>query len=120
MNKIVPKLLTHVSQCQHHAVWYHAMRIAERAALLREPSSMQSLSAPANDEEARQRLQRWKEQVPFDKEDYFAQRLALDGLTEDDLLALLAVSPEALQARVSAPPSWLRALMNAFAAPQSG
>ena len=70
-------------------------------------------------EEAQQRLQRWKEQFPFNKDDYFAQRLAMDELTEDSLLALLEKSPEALQARVSTIPLWLQALVEAFEVPES-
>jgi len=117
MNEIVSTLPVHVLQRQSHASWYRAMTLTERAALLREHSSAQSPIASADHEGARQRLQRWKEQVPFNKDDYFAQRLALDGLTESDLLTLLAESPEALQARVPTPPSWLQALLNAFEAP---
>ena len=119
MNKIVHKSVARRSQYRYHSSWYHAMTLAERAVLLREHSLMQSLLSPAEDEKAQQRLLRWKEQVSFNKEDYFAQQLALDGLTEDDLLVLLAKSPEALQACVPYPPSWLQTLMNAFGVPQS-
>src|SRR5215831_4119164 len=119
MNKRVPKSFAHVSQCQYHTIWYRAMTIAERAVLLREASLIQALSSPVDDEGAQQRLQRWKEEIPFNRGNYFAQRLALDGLTENDMLALLATSPEALQACVSAPPLWLQTLINAFETSQS-
>ncbi|HEY4036916.1 MAG TPA: type 2 lanthipeptide synthetase LanM, partial [Ktedonobacteraceae bacterium] len=114
MSKTVANSHAHVSEHQHYASWYSAMTLAERAALLRERLSVQSTFSPINDERARLRFQCWKEQVPFNKENYFAQRLALDGLTENDLLVLLAESPEALQAHVSTPPSWLQAMINVF------
>ncbi len=109
--------LVDVSQRQRYVSWYRAMTLTERAALLRERSSAQSSMAPVEDEGARKRFQRWKDQVPFNKDDYFAQRLALDGLTEGDLLTLLAESPEVLQARVPISPPWLQALINAFEEP---
>ncbi len=119
MNKMVPQSIAHASQCQHYASWYRAMTLTERAALLGEHSSAQSAVSPADSGRVQQRLQRWKEQAPFNKDDYFAQRLALDDLTEDDLLVLLAESPEVLRTRVSSTPSWLQALMDAFEAPLS-
>lgn len=119
MNEIVSTSSVAVSQHQRHVVWYRAMTLAERAALLTELSLVQSLGAPDNDEEARLCLKRWKEQIPFNKGDYFGQRLALDGLTEDDLLAVLVELPEALQACVSAPSPWLQTLINAFDESQS-
>lgn len=118
MKERVSTSLADVVQRQHHMAWYRAMTLTERAALLKEHTSAQSLLFPADDEGARQRLQCWKEQIPFNKDGYFEQRLVQDGLTEDELLALLVESPEALQARVSTPPSWLQALMNAFEAPR--
>ncbi len=116
MNEMVSTSLVDVSQRQHYASWYRAMTLTERAAWLRERALAQSPIALADDEEAKQRLQHWKEQVPFNKGDYFAQRLALDGLTEDDILTLLAQSPEVLQTSISTPLSWLQALTNAFEA----
>jgi len=119
MNEMVATSSASVSQRQRHTAWYRAMTLAERLASLREHASTQSLSAPSDDQGARQRLQRWKDQIPFDRDDYFVQRLSLDGLNEEDLLALLAESPEALQARVSTAPLWLQTLMKAFEEPQS-
>src|SRR5437868_4106037 len=101
MKEMVSTSLVDVSQPQRHVAWYRAMTLTERAALLKEHFSAQSSLSPADDEGAQQRLQRWREQIPFNKVGYFGQRLAQDGLTEDDLLGLLAESPEALQARVS-------------------
>lgn len=104
---------------QHYAAWSRAMMLTERAALLRQRSSVQPPFSPDDNEGALQRFQCWKEQSPFNKDGYFEQRLALDGLTEDDLLALLAESPEALLTYASVPPSWLQILMSAFEVPLS-
>src|SRR5437764_1018276 len=94
------------------AAWYRATTLTERIASLRGGSDKQY----HHNELAKQRLQRWKEQLPFNKDSaYFAQRLAMDLLTEDDLLALLAEPVEALRARCELPPVWLAELQQAFA-----
>jgi hypothetical protein len=59
-------------------------------------------------------LRAWKAQTPFDQEQLFAERLALDSLSERDLLYLLAERPEYLKSRVGAVPDWLGALREAF------
>jgi type 2 lantibiotic biosynthesis protein LanM len=119
MKERVSTSLADVAQRQHHVAWYRAMTLTERTALLKEHSSAQSPLFPADDEGARQRLQHWKGQLPFNKDGYFEQRLAQDGLTEDDLLALLAGSSEAPRTHISTLPSWLQTLMNAFESLQS-
>src|SRR6266700_1240414 len=67
-----------------------------------------------NSDRAKQRFQRWKEQPPFDKGDYFARRLAMDSLSEDDLLTLLDEPIEARQAQDAPPPTWLIELLTGF------
>jgi len=57
---------------------------------------------------------RWRSQPPFATDSYFAQRLALDGVTEDELLHLLGEPAESLRDRFPAPPAWLVALDEAF------
>lgn len=103
-------------QLWQNAAWYRALTLSERL-----PLRQRTMHAQASDpvsEIAWQRLQRWKEQAPFDRDSYFAQRLTLDGLTEEDLLALLDETPEGLQERIqqrdSAPPAWLQELSSAF------
>ncbi len=91
--------------------WYRAITLTERVASLRGGVDQQH---PHN-ELAKQRLQRWKEQPAFNKDSsYFAQRLAMDLLTEDDLLTLLAEPIEALRARSELSPAWLTELQRAF------
>ena len=56
---------------------------------------------------ATRRLERWRSQTPFGNDDYFAQRLELDGLTEEKLLYLLGEPVEALLHRLANEPAWL-------------
>ncbi|GHO49949.1 type 2 lanthipeptide synthetase LanM family protein [Ktedonospora formicarum] len=90
------------------ASWYHALTLNERL-----PARASLASVPIS-EKARWKLARWQEQVPFQAGTFFADRLALDGLSEEDLLALLAETPESLQTRLSSSPPWLEALRKAF------
>lgn len=57
--------------------------------------------------QATRRLERWRSQTPFGNDDYFAQRLELDGLTEEKLLYLLGEPVEALRHRLANEPAWL-------------
>lgn len=54
------------------------------------------------------RLRKWRDQSPFDRSDYFARRLTMAGLTEEDLLFLASETPSALSARLGSqvPRSW--------------
>lgn len=88
------------------AAWYRALTLAERAAL---PNMAVSHEQPAS-EMAMQKLQYWKEQVAFHENSLFAARLAENALTEEDLLALLDETDEALQRRTSSTPAWLTEL----------
>lgn len=90
---------------------YGALDLEERAALPGRPAE------PAEAEVARQRLKRWRGQVPFDREDFFARRLSRAGLDEPGLLALLGEPREALAARAGGgpeTPGWLAELGEAF------
>ncbi|HVB20445.1 MAG TPA: type 2 lanthipeptide synthetase LanM family protein [Ktedonobacteraceae bacterium] len=96
--------------------WYRATTLTERIATLPPGASPQVPTNAATVAQAQRRLHRWQTQAPFDKSTLFAQRLALDGLSEANLLALLAEPAGAIQARISAPPAWLVHLQEAFAA----
>jgi type 2 lantibiotic biosynthesis protein LanM len=63
---------------------------------------------------AQQRLQLWKKLPCFKRGTLFAERLTLDGLTEEELLSLLGESAEALQSRLAVPADWLAELTRAF------
>jgi type 2 lantibiotic biosynthesis protein LanM len=105
---------------EQDAAWYRALTLSERSALLHMGAYEQSGAAVAGDETAEQRLRMWKGQNPFNKDSYFEQRLALDGLSEDDLFALLAEPAEDLRARVPAPPAWMAELSEALEEWDSG
>lgn len=98
--------------------WYRALSLSERVLL-----SHAGLDLPALVEDSLQkkqavrRLQEWREQRPFQQGTFFAERLAQDGLTEEELLSLLGTSPARLQEaslRAAPPPAWLTMLQEAF------
>ncbi|MFE6056391.1 type 2 lanthipeptide synthetase LanM family protein [Kitasatospora sp. NPDC056446] len=64
-------------------------------------------------ERAARKLERWRAQAPFDRDDWFERRLAADGLDPEALRALLAEHPDALADRLPAQP-WAERLAAAF------
>jgi type 2 lantibiotic biosynthesis protein LanM len=96
-----------------HPGWYRALTLAERAASRPGGSTFLVEGDDERSEHARQLLQQWKAQPPFHKGTHFAERLALEGLTERGLFQLLAEPLAALQARVPLP-EWLNSLAQAI------
>ena len=72
-----------------------------------------------NTELGGQRLQRWRSQPPFSDDLFFAQRLALDGIDEARFAHILGEPVESLHKRLSSLPTWLAALVEAYAQPAS-
>ncbi|MCI0748187.1 MAG: type 2 lantipeptide synthetase LanM family protein [Verrucomicrobia subdivision 3 bacterium] len=62
-------------------------------------------------------MQRWRNQPPFATGSQLAKRLAIDGLSEADLLRILAEPIKAVRDRVPNPPIWLAELTRAFSRP---
>ncbi|MBL8206963.1 MAG: type 2 lantipeptide synthetase LanM family protein [Blastocatellia bacterium] len=62
-------------------------------------------------------MQSWWAQAPFDEGSYFAQRLALDGLTESQFRYLISEPRAALRERFAATPVWLTKLLSALSQP---
>jgi type 2 lantibiotic biosynthesis protein LanM len=95
------------------ASWYAALTLSERVALLRSerggPSSLE-----ADDALAERRLRSWRSQTPFDQDSYFSQRLAADGIREEEFRQVLGEPLEAVRARHSALPHWLSEITEAF------
>src|ERR1700731_1527859 len=94
MKEVLPEAGMLSQAHTYSARWYKATTLAERI------PSLQKLNAAYtyDTDRAKQRLERWKSQPPFHKsEQSFAQRLALDGLTEENLLTLLAQPGETIQ-----------------------
>jgi len=115
MQEMAMKISHHSSQYWQKASWYRATPLTERVASQQRTIDRHSSHILRRSDRAQQRLQSWKGQTPFDKGDYFARRLAMDSLTEDDLLTLLDEPLEAVQAHDSPPPTWLIELLTAFA-----
>lgn len=93
--------------------WYRAATLVERLAA----GPLPHTEPPTEDDLTRYRWQSWKAQPPFDEAAAWAQRLALDDLTELQLHHLVAEPLETLQARFPEPPAWLRDLHAALAQP---
>ncbi len=99
---------------QRASWWYRATPLIERIDFWRKNARSDSSHTFHSSDRAKQRLQRWKEQSPFDKDDYFARRLAMDALNEDDLLTLLDEPADAFQAENVLPPTWFKEFLAAF------
>lgn len=98
----------------HAADWYQAVTLSERLSTLK--TAPTARSQPAIDPAlAQRRLERWKAPAPFNQEEYFAQRLASEHLTEEVLWTLLGEPAEAVRDRLPHPPAWLAGLADAFA-----
>ncbi|HET8840148.1 MAG TPA: DUF4135 domain-containing protein, partial [Ktedonobacteraceae bacterium] len=99
---------------QTSARWYLAAHLAERAALFHEASILIEPDHSLR-EKARQRFQRWKGQLPFQRADWcFGHRLAAHNLEEARLLDLLAMPAENLSAAFHTTPQWLLTLTHSF------
>lgn len=107
-----------ISSLLHTRHWYHALTLEER---LTPSPHREPLNGIPISEQARKKLRRWKEQPPFEKGSFFADRLAMDHITEEDMLALLAEPVEALQQRVAhtSHPEWLSELAHTLASDAS-
>jgi hypothetical protein len=97
------------------ALWYGAVTLPERIALLR-ASSHKTVVVEVDTDLSARRLQSWKSQPPFDKDTYFAQRLSSDEITEEDFRRVLGEPLEALRARSSEVPAWLTEIEKGFRA----
>ena len=92
------------------------LTLTERVAALRRAQSLPPPGETDRDRAAR-RLLDWRSQPPFATGPYFAQRLAAEGITEDELLAVLGEPIEAGDGPPSPPPPWMEELERALAGP---
>ena len=104
--------------CFQSATWYKATTLTERIASLH-AIQCDRPEIKINTELLKQRMQRWKSQSPFTNDSYFCQRLAIDSITEDELLHLIGEPIEAVQNRFANSPNWLTEIALAFARPDS-
>lgn len=93
--------------------WYQASTLAERAATLKGVAP-DALAPEFDAERAAERLREWRSQSPFNEGSLFETRLALDGVTEEELRRLLGESAEALRARFASAPAWLEEIAEAY------
>jgi type 2 lantibiotic biosynthesis protein LanM len=93
------------------ASWHRAVTLRERIA-----TRDQLCGSPRRDDEnpdaTARRLRRWRSQSPFNDASIFAQRLAADGITEEEFLGLLGESP--LRLCLGSMPAWAKELSNAL------
>ena len=95
------------------ANWYNAATLLERVTSLRADPGSAHLDAE-NAKLAAQRMERWKSRAPFSTGSSFAERLAADGLSEDELLYCLAEPVEDVQSRLANSQGWLEQISSAF------
>jgi hypothetical protein len=92
--------------------WYGALTLRERVSCLRadpNPAAYRSSS-----DSAVLRGNHWKSQPPFEQDDYFAQRLAVAGISEEEFLCALSKPSDLVQVDVP-PAAWLLDLAEAYA-----
>ena len=92
--------------------WFDALTLAERAALLG-PDSEAALP-PEQIERAARKASRWRSESELLDDWLFAQRLALDGLTPDRFLRVLATPTADLRQHAAGSPDWLRLLERTY------
>ncbi len=95
-------------------LWLNALTLAERNALL---VDLHSSGSPhhSNAEAGQRRLDRWRAQSPFEIDSYFAQRIAIDGITQEQLLSILSEPIETFHKCLPNVPAWLEQVEEAFA-----
>jgi type 2 lantibiotic biosynthesis protein LanM len=90
--------------------WYHAVTLTERITSQNTKQSQKLV----NTDLAQRRLNRWQSQTPFNTGSYFAERLALDNISQEELFALLGQSIDTVKERFPRTPKWLTQLKQAF------
>jgi type 2 lantibiotic biosynthesis protein LanM len=96
---------------------FGALSLVERASYLRDAGK--GWIAPKTDAgHGAVTLHRWKSQEPFTTGDSFEKRLRLDGLTEEDLLAILGLPSEVYSELIRSAPDWVRELERLYLTPR--
>jgi type 2 lantibiotic biosynthesis protein LanM len=108
-----PQWTTHAFS---NSTWLRALTLKERVALLRTGRPTAPDVVP-DTELAERLMRRWRSQHPFSDGSYFSRRLALDGITEDEMRCVLGEPHEAIASRLPATPAWLTELAEAFRTP---
>jgi type 2 lantibiotic biosynthesis protein LanM len=96
-----------------NSVWYNSITLTERITSIQNTQKERYINN-INTKLAEKKMQRWKSYFPFKKESSFAQRLAIDKISEDDLFYILGEPIEEVQNRLPDLPDWLKQLAEAF------
>jgi class II lanthipeptide synthase len=95
--------------------WQRAQSLTERVARFRQLKDKAQI--PIDRELAAETLTLWRASAPFDKGTYFADRLAMEGITVEEFTQLLGISAVAL-GNDGPPPAWAQTLACAYSEPQ--
>ncbi|NEP63317.1 MAG: type 2 lantipeptide synthetase LanM, partial [Symploca sp. SIO2G7] len=99
--------------CFQAANWYQALKLTERVAFLG-VSGRQIIENGYNAELAERRIQRWRSQKPLTKSLFFDDKLAQEGITEQEFRFLLGEPMRSLAEGFPTIPEWLREIEQAF------
>jgi type 2 lantibiotic biosynthesis protein LanM len=91
--------------------WRRAWSLTERLSRFRQIEDKTRIEIDR--ELAAETLALWRANSPFDKDSYFADRLAMEGITEDEFTRLLGTPVKALCGH-STPPPWVQMLARAY------
>jgi type 2 lantibiotic biosynthesis protein LanM len=100
----------------HDPAWQRAWTLNERLSRFRQIRGKTPLAT--HRELAAETLALWRASSPFDKSTYFADRLAMEGIAEDEFTQLLGIPAEALRGN-DMPPAWVQTLARAYSEPTS-
>ncbi|MGZ4871736.1 MAG: type 2 lanthipeptide synthetase LanM family protein [Candidatus Angelobacter sp.] len=99
------------SSILENPAWRRALFLAERFSKFRQAENSSQIAIDR--ELAAETLALWRASSPFDKDSYFADRLAMEGITEDEFTRLLGMPAEALGSNGTAP-QWVQMLARAY------
>jgi type 2 lantibiotic biosynthesis protein LanM len=94
--------------------WHRASSLAERLLELRQLDGKAPM--PVDLELASETLELWRSSSPLDRDSYFADRLAMDGITHDEFTRLLGTSAETLETG-AIQPAWVQTLVRLYSSP---
>lgn len=97
-----------------NAVWGRASSLTERLSALRKRRA--KIEIPVDSELAAETLALWRDSSPFDQDRYFSERLAMDGITEQEFTQILGASVQSLDGTGAAPP-WVERLARVYSSP---
>ncbi len=96
------------------AVWRRASTLMERLFEVRQLRTKTPVTV--DPELAAETLSLWRASSPFDQDRYFSERLAMDGITEEEFTHVLGTRVEELDGSDAAPP-WVERLAGAYSSP---